>query len=80
MAKVTNAFTTYDATADQEELSNTIFNIDPSSTPFMSALGTKNVSNVVFDWQTENLPAVVQQEKLKVLKFLVRHHSNCKGK
>tara|TARA_B100000073_G_scaffold201664_2_gene166990 strand:- start:1263 stop:2204 length:942 start_codon:yes stop_codon:yes gene_type:complete len=58
MAKVTNAFTTYDATADREELSNTIFNIDPSSTPFMSALGTKNVSNVVFDWQTENLPAV----------------------
>ena len=44
MAKVTNAFTTYDATADREELSNTIFNIDPSNTPFMSALGTKNVS------------------------------------
>jgi len=58
MAKVTNAFQTYDATSDREELSNTIFNIDPSSTPFMSALGTKNVSNVVFDWQTENLPSV----------------------
>jgi hypothetical protein len=58
MAKVTNAFTTYDAQADREALSNSIFNIDPTATPFMSALGTKNVSNVVFDWQTENLPAV----------------------
>ena len=48
MAKVTNAFTTYDAQADKEALSNSIFNIDPTATPFMSALGTKNVSNVVF--------------------------------
>lgn len=56
MAKVTNSFTSFDATSNREDLSNVIYNIDPTATPFMSAIGTKNISNVVFDWQTENLP------------------------
>ena len=57
MAKVTNAFDTYTATADREDLSNIIYNISPMQTPFMSSIGTRNVSNVVFDWQTESLPS-----------------------
>jgi hypothetical protein len=56
MAKVTNAFDTYSATADREDLSNIIYNISPMQTPFMSSIGTRNVKNVVFDWQTESLP------------------------
>lgn len=56
MAKVTNAFDTYTATADREDLSNIIYNISPMQTPFMSSIGTRNVKNVVFDWQTESLP------------------------
>ena len=52
MAKVTNAFDTYTATADREDLSNIIYNISPMQTPFMSSIGTRNVKNVVFDWQT----------------------------
>ena len=56
MAKVTNAFDTYSATADKEDLSNIIYNISPMQTPFMSSIGTRNVKNVVFDWQTEVLP------------------------
>ena len=56
MSKVTNAFDTYSATADREDLSNIIYNISPMQTPFMSSIGTKNVKNVVFDWQTESLP------------------------
>ena len=58
MAKVTNAFATYSATANREDLSNTIYNIDPFDTPFMSAAGRRNVKNRIFDWQTESLPAV----------------------
>jgi len=57
MAKVTNAFDTYTATADREDLSNIIYNISPMQTPFMSSIGTRNVKNVVFDWQTESLPS-----------------------
>ena len=56
MAKVTNAFDTYTATADREDLSNIIYNISPMQTPFMSSIGNRNVKNVVFDWQTESLP------------------------
>jgi hypothetical protein len=56
MAKVNNAFDTYTAAADREDLSNIIYNISPMQTPFMSSIGTRNVKNVVFDWQTESLP------------------------
>ena len=56
MAKVTNAFDTYSATADREDLSNIIYNISPMQTPFMSSIGKRNINNVVFDWQTESLP------------------------
>ena len=56
MAKVTNAFDTYSATADREDLSNIIYNISPMQTPFLSSIGKRNIKNVVFDWQTESLP------------------------
>jgi len=58
MAKVTNAFTTYQATANREDLSNAIYNIDPFDTPVMSAIRRRNVKNRIFDWQTEHLPLV----------------------
>ena len=56
MAKVTNAFDTYSATADREQLSDVIYNISPQQTPFMSSIGKNSIKNVVFDWQTESLP------------------------
>ena len=58
MAKVTNAFTTYKATGNREDLSNAIYNIDPFDTPVMSDIRRRNVKNRIFDWQTENLPTV----------------------
>jgi hypothetical protein len=58
MAKVTNAFTTYQAVGNREDLSNAIYNIDPFDTPIMSAIRRRNVKNRIFDWQTENLPVV----------------------
>lgn len=56
--KVTQAFTSYGARGNREDLNNVITNIDPTSTPFVSSIGRRNVSNRTFDWQTENLPAV----------------------
>jgi Family of unknown function (DUF5309) len=58
MAKVTNAFTTYSATGNREDLSNAIYNIDPFDTPVMSDIRRRNVKNRIFDWQIENLPTV----------------------
>lgn len=56
MAKVTNAFTTYNATSNREDLSNAIYNIDPFDTPVMSTGRRRNATARQFDWQTENLP------------------------
>lgn len=58
MAKVTNAFTTYQAQANREDLSDKIYNIDPFDTPVVSMIGRRTVKNRTFDWQTENLPVV----------------------
>ena len=58
MAQINNVFDTYDAQADREQLSNVIYNISPTATPFMSSIGKNSIKNVVFDWQTEALPTV----------------------
>jgi hypothetical protein len=58
VAKVTNAFTTYQAVGNREDLSNAIYNIDPFDTPVMSAAKRRSVKNRFFDWQTEFLPTV----------------------
>lgn len=56
MAKVANAFTTYGAQGNREDLSNAVYNIDPFDTPIMSAGRRRNATNRTFDWQTEHLP------------------------
>jgi len=58
MAKVAQAYSTYDAQANREDLSNAIYNIDPFDTPVMSAARRRNAKARQFDWQTENLPTV----------------------
>ena len=58
MPKVTNAFTTYNAVGNREDLANVIYNIDPFDTPVMSTARRRNVKNRLFDWQTEFLPNV----------------------
>lgn len=58
MAVVENSFTTSAAQANREDLSDIIYNIDPTDTPFVSSVGRRNVSNINFDWQTEELPTV----------------------
>jgi hypothetical protein len=58
MAKVANAYTTYQAGGNREDLSDRIYNIDPFDTPGVSMIGRRNVKNRTFDWQTENMPVV----------------------
>jgi hypothetical protein len=59
MAKISAAFTTYDAKANREDLSDIINNIDPFDTPVVTAIGSgKRATNRSFDWQTEALRAV----------------------
>jgi len=51
-------FKTYDATAIREDLSDVIYDISPTDTPFLSSIAGKGtVSNTVFEWQTDALAA-----------------------
>lgn len=55
MAIVGNTFTSFDAKGIREELSNIISNISPEDVPFQSNVGSENVSNTYFEWQTDEL-------------------------
>jgi hypothetical protein len=54
------AFKTYDAVAIREDLSDVIYDISPTDTPFMSSIAGKgSVSNTLFEWQTDALASAV---------------------
>ena len=55
MAIVANTFTSFDAKGIREELSNIIASISPEEVPFQSNVGSENVSNTFFEWQTDSL-------------------------
>jgi hypothetical protein len=57
MAIVANTFLAFNAKGIREELSNVISNISPEETPFQSNVGTENVTNAFFEWQTDSLAA-----------------------
>jgi hypothetical protein len=55
MASPTNLFDTYDAIGIREDLSNIIYNVDPSATPFYSKCGKTSAKNTLVEWQTQAL-------------------------
>ncbi len=65
MAIVTNTFLTYSAKGIREDLSNVITNISPEETPYMSNIGRENVSNSLFEWQTDALAAAAANAQLE---------------
>ena len=58
MAIVSNTFTSFDSKGIREELSNVINSISPEEVPLQSNIGSKNVSNTYFEWQSDSLAAV----------------------
>ena len=57
MASVTNAKTYNAANSMREDLSNIIYDISPTSTPFTSNIGRDTADNTYFEWQTDVLAA-----------------------
>ena len=57
MALPTNTFATYSAVGNREDLSDMIYRIDPTDTPFMSAIEKAKASAVNHEWQTQALAA-----------------------
>lgn len=52
-----NAFGTVAAIGNREDLTNVIYNISPTETPFMSAIGKSKATGVKHEWQTDTLAA-----------------------
>jgi len=58
MALPTNTFATYEAIGNREDLSDEIFRIDPTDTPFMSGIERTTAKAVNHEWQTQALASV----------------------
>ncbi len=57
MAVPTGTVQTYDRVGNREDLSDIIYNISPSDTPFMSAIGRGSATATSHEWQTDALAA-----------------------
>src|SRR5947209_19303684 len=57
MALPTNTFATYEAIGNREDLSDVIYRIDPTDTPFMSGIEREKATAVNHEWQTQALAA-----------------------
>ena len=65
MALPTNAFATYEAIGNREDLSDMIYRIDPTDTPFMSGVEKAKASAVNHEWQTQALAAAAVNAQLE---------------
>ena len=57
MAQITNTYSQYDAKGEREDLSDIIYSISPTDTPFMSNIGKNKATAVYHEWQTDALAA-----------------------
>lgn len=58
MALPSNTFATYEAIGNREDLANVIYNVDPTETPFLSAVEKAKATAVNHEWQTQALASV----------------------
>src|SRR6185437_15732812 len=66
MALPTNAFATYEAIGNREDLSDMIYRIDPTDTPFMTGIEKEKATAVNHEWQTQAL-AAASSSKARIL-------------
>lgn len=59
MGLPTDTFTSYDAIGNREDLSNIIYDISPTETPFMSTISRTGATATNHEWQIDALAAAV---------------------
>ena len=59
MAQPSETFDTYDSIGEREDLSDVIYNISPTDTPFLSSAAKTKATAVLHEWQTDSLAAAV---------------------
>lgn len=57
MAQPANAFSSYDAVGIREDLTEVIYNVDPTETPFFAMCAKTKARNTLHEWQTDTLTA-----------------------
>lgn len=57
MAVPTDAYETYDAAGEREDISDMIYNVSPTDTPGLSGYPTTEATNFAHQWQTDSLAA-----------------------
>ncbi len=50
-------YKTYDTVGIREDLQNAIYDISPTTTPFMSTVGRSTAKNTLHEWQTDSQAA-----------------------
>ena len=65
MAVPANTRETYGAIGIREDLSNIIYNISPTETPFLSGCGRGSADNTTFEWQTDELKTVAMNTQIE---------------
>ncbi|MGE0116809.1 MAG: DUF5309 domain-containing protein [Dongiaceae bacterium] len=60
MAQPTNTFDSYDAIGNKDDLSDVIYNLSPTQTPFLSMAQRLKARNTFHEWQTDSLSAAAQ--------------------
>jgi hypothetical protein len=64
MAVSANTNETYDVSTIREDLHDAMISISPTETPFMSAIGTKNVDNTYFEWAETDLASPADDNRV----------------
>jgi hypothetical protein len=57
MAQPTNTFSTYDSVGNREDLSDIIYDVSPTETPFLSKMPKGKATSTKHEWQTRALTA-----------------------
>ncbi len=58
-------YTSYDQVGAKEDVSDIITNLTPTKTPFQSMIGSDTSHNTIFQWQEDELRAVVDNAKVE---------------
>jgi hypothetical protein len=65
MTIVTNAWSTYSAIGNREDLTDIIYDISPTETPFMSNAGRVSATSKYHEWQTDSLASAAANAQLE---------------
>lgn len=57
MATPANTTSTYDAVGNRESLSDMIYDVSPTETPFISSISRETTTSTLHEWQTDTLAA-----------------------